>query len=107
MNTFFKKHPSSNWTWQSPVGRTRNEIDYILNDRRDNIRDVQVATNLKFDIDHRMVRATVTLDFRRRFLRDLGNPRPKYKQEYIQGHYRSQTGAGTIQPGRRSSSNIQ
>ena len=69
MNTFFKKCPSSKWTWQSPDGRTRNEIDYILSDRRGNIRDVQVATNLKFHIDHRMVRAAVTLNCRRYFAR--------------------------------------
>ena len=67
MNTFFKKCPSSKWTWQSPDGRTRNEIDYILSDRRGNIRDIEVATNLKFDTDPRMVQAAVTLDCRRRY----------------------------------------
>jgi hypothetical protein len=53
--------------WQSVDGRITNEIDYILSDRRGNIRDIQVATKLKFDTDHRMVWAAVTLDCRRRY----------------------------------------
>ena len=39
MKTFFKKCPSSKGTWQSPDRRTRNKIDYILSNRRGNIRN--------------------------------------------------------------------
>lgn len=28
-NTFFKKRKSKKWTWKSPNGVTKNEIDYI------------------------------------------------------------------------------
>lgn len=30
MNSFFKKGKSKKWTWISPNGRDRNEIDFIL-----------------------------------------------------------------------------
>ena len=33
MNTFFKKRLHRRWTWISPNGITRNEIDYILTDK--------------------------------------------------------------------------
>ena len=33
MNTFFKKSPTRRWTWISPNGTIKNEIDYILTDK--------------------------------------------------------------------------
>jgi len=30
MNTWFDNHPRRKWTWKSPDGRTRNQIDFIL-----------------------------------------------------------------------------
>ena len=32
MNSFFKKRIGKRWTWQSPDGNTKNEIDYIMTD---------------------------------------------------------------------------
>lgn len=65
-NTFFKKMPSSKWTWRSPDGNTKNEIDYILSDNQRTIRDIQVVANLKFSTDHRMVRAKMKIERRRK-----------------------------------------
>ena len=41
-NTFFRKPPQSKWTWRSPNGKTKNEIDFILCERIEDVRDVQV-----------------------------------------------------------------
>ncbi|XP_041471252.1 craniofacial development protein 2-like [Lytechinus variegatus] len=42
MNSFFKKKEHRKWTWQSPNGTTRNEIDFILTNRPDIITDVSM-----------------------------------------------------------------
>ena len=33
-NTYFKQHPRKLYTWKSPDGDTRNQIDYILTNKR-------------------------------------------------------------------------
>ena len=45
MNTFFKKRLHRRWTWISPNGITRNEIDYILTDKPQTFTDVSVINS--------------------------------------------------------------
>ena len=66
-NTFFRKPPQSKWTWRSPNGKTKNEIDFILCERIEDVRDVQVLNGLKFSTDHRMVKARINVQKRRRY----------------------------------------
>ena len=56
MNTFFKKRPNRRWTWISPNGATKNEIDYNMTDRPDIFLDVSVINRLNTGNDHRMIR---------------------------------------------------
>ena len=65
-NTYFKKKPSSRWTWQAPNGRTRNEIDYILCDRMSCMKNIQIVDTPRFDTDHRLVKATMKIKKRKR-----------------------------------------
>ena len=62
MNTFFKKGPSRKWTWRSPNHETRNEIDYILTDKNDIVKDIQVLNQVNVGSDHRMVRCKVQIN---------------------------------------------
>ncbi|XP_028170949.1 craniofacial development protein 2-like, partial [Ostrinia furnacalis] len=71
MNSFFKKRNSRKWTWISPCGRYTNEIDYIMTNKKDRIKDVTVINNLNFNTDHRMVRAILE-----------GNPVKKTRKTY-------------------------
>ena len=64
MNTFFLKKINRKWTWRSPNGETKNEIDFILSDKKHIIKDVTVLNKLKSS-DHRMVRCKVKLDLKR------------------------------------------
>jgi hypothetical protein len=66
MNTWFKKRMGRRWTWRSPSGKTRNEIDYILVDTKRIICDVGTIGQ-KFDTgsDHRLLRARVKIDQQR------------------------------------------
>lgn len=56
LNSQFKKRASNRWTWISPDGRYRNEIDYILTNRPKLFEDCGTIANLNFGSNHRMLR---------------------------------------------------
>lgn len=60
LNTYFKRKPNRKWTWRSPNGEYKNEIDYILTNKPGMVQNMEVL-NLNFSSDHRPVRATITL----------------------------------------------
>lgn len=60
MNTYFKKNLKQKWTWLSPDGKTKNEIDFILVKNRASVLDIQIITT-SFSTDHRLVRAKIGL----------------------------------------------
>lgn len=62
MNTMFQKKEKRRWTWKSPNGTTKNEIDYILTNKPDIITDVTVINRVNIGSDHRMVMSSVRLD---------------------------------------------
>ncbi|CAG4945202.1 unnamed protein product [Parnassius apollo] len=62
MNSFFQKRPHRKWTWSSPDGSTKNEIDFIMTTRRQLFSDVSVIARVKTGSDHRMVRGTLNLN---------------------------------------------
>lgn len=53
MNTFFKKSDDRKWTWESPNGITRNEIDFIISKRKNVITDVDIVDEINIGSDHR------------------------------------------------------
>ncbi len=57
----FSHRDIHNYTWTSPDGKTHNQIDHILIDRRRNlsILDVQSFSGANCDTDHYMVVAKV------------------------------------------------
>ncbi|XP_072943439.1 uncharacterized protein [Epargyreus clarus] len=79
MNSFFKKKPQRKWTWMSPDGTTKNEIDFILADKRHIFNDVSVINRLKTGSDHRMVRGTLNIQVkleRSRLMKSILRPTP-------------------------------
>lgn len=64
MNTFFKKPIQRKWTWKSPDGKTKNEIDFILTNKKKYCTDVTVLNRFDTGSDHRLVRATFTFDLK-------------------------------------------
>lgn len=62
MNTFFQKRSNRKWTWLSPNGKTRNEIDYILASHKHIIHDVSTLNQFDIGSDHRLVRAKVIIN---------------------------------------------
>ncbi|KAJ2949787.1 hypothetical protein O0L34_g11101 [Tuta absoluta] len=60
LNSYYKKKPSRKWTWISPNGNYKNEIDFIMSNNIKVFKDVSVLNHFNFNSDHRMVRATIT-----------------------------------------------
>lgn len=58
-NTFFKKKEHRKWTWKSPNWEHKNEIDYILCDKNQMVKDTTVLSKFDIGSDHRMVRTTI------------------------------------------------
>ncbi|XP_037872508.1 uncharacterized protein LOC119629720 [Bombyx mori] len=61
MNTYFKMRQNRKWTWKSPNGKVKNELDYILSNQPKSIRKIEVLHGLGYSSDHRLVRATYSL----------------------------------------------
>ncbi|CAB3236322.1 unnamed protein product [Arctia plantaginis] len=57
LNSMFRKKPKNKWTWISPDGKTRNEIDYIITNKVRCFSDTGIIQNLNFNTNHRMVRS--------------------------------------------------
>ena len=64
MNTFFQKRKGRKWTWKSPNGATKNEIDFILGDKNNSIKNVTVINKVNIGSDHRMVGCTAKFNFK-------------------------------------------
>ncbi|XP_056633464.1 uncharacterized protein LOC130443041 [Diorhabda sublineata] len=64
MNSFFQKKLHRRWTWVSPNGRTKNEIDFFITTRKRFVTDVTVLNKFGIGSDHRAVRITVRINAR-------------------------------------------
>ena len=62
MNTLFQKKIERRWTWRSPDGKTKNEIDYVMTDKPNMITDVRVINRINIGSDHRMLMSNIRLD---------------------------------------------
>lgn len=50
MNSFFKKRLNRKWTWISPDGTKKNEIDYFLTTNKSIIKDVTVIIDIQREV---------------------------------------------------------
>ena len=62
-NSLFKRKSNRKWTWLSPNGITKNEIDFFITHRNNKqcVKNVEVMNCLKDFSDHRMLRLTFGL----------------------------------------------
>ncbi|XP_046856000.1 craniofacial development protein 2-like [Xenia sp. Carnegie-2017] len=61
-NTMFKKPAKRKWTWRSPNGEVKNEIDYILVNKKEIMLNIEVINTVNIGSDHRMIRSTVRMN---------------------------------------------
>ncbi|XP_050315572.1 craniofacial development protein 2-like [Anthonomus grandis grandis] len=62
MNSFFKKSEKRCWTWRSPNLNTKNEIDYVLTNKKLTIKDVSVLNRCDTGSNHKLVRAKTEIN---------------------------------------------
>ena len=60
--TQFQKKAGRRWTWRSPDGHTRNEIDYIMTDKPSMVTDVTVINRVNIGSDHMVVMGSITIN---------------------------------------------
>lgn len=65
LNSFYKRKPSKKWTWISPNGQYKNEIDFIMSNNRKAFKNISIINNLNFHTDHRMVRVAMSGMFKK------------------------------------------
>lgn len=65
LNSFFNKKSQNKWTWISPDGKHKNEIDYCFTYNREIVQDLSVLNNFTTGSDHRMIRAKVALNIKK------------------------------------------
>jgi len=81
-NTFFKKSKNRKWTWKSPNGLVKNEIDYILSNRNV-VKNVETIQRVNIGSDHRMVRSKIRLDTKLERSRMVRSGKPKINLEAL------------------------
>lgn len=62
IKTFHENKPSMNWTWVSPNTQTKNEIDYLLTNKKHIFQDVDVLIQFSTGSDHRIVRRKIRIN---------------------------------------------
>ena len=72
INTLYKKQTNRRWTWVSPNGETKNEIDYILSNKPSLFTNASVINQFNTENGHRLLRAKLTINVK--LVR--GNKRP-------------------------------
>ncbi|XP_068626533.1 craniofacial development protein 2-like [Battus philenor] len=59
MNSIFKKKNKNEWTWISPDGAYKNEIDFVISSYPKAFTDTTVISTLNFNTNHRKVRSSL------------------------------------------------
>ncbi|CAH2092406.1 unnamed protein product [Euphydryas editha] len=86
LNTMYKKNKKKKWTWISPDGKTKNQIDFIMTNRNSCFTNFEVINKLNFNSNHRLIRAELktTQPRKPRPKRELGNVKlGKYQIEQL------------------------
>ncbi|KAK6760652.1 hypothetical protein RB195_021928 [Necator americanus] len=60
-NSLFLKKDHRRWTWESPNGPTRADIDHIVTNRKWCLIDVSLVPSFCTGSDHRLLRAKIRL----------------------------------------------
>ncbi|CAG4949079.1 unnamed protein product [Colias eurytheme] len=62
LNSLYKKNKNKKWTWISPDGNVKNEIDFILSNKPKFFKDITTINKFNFNTNHRMVRGAIYLN---------------------------------------------
>ncbi|CAG4989662.1 unnamed protein product [Colias eurytheme] len=104
MNTFYKRKQERKWTWESPNGQIKNEIDFITTNKPKLFLNVEVLNNFNFFTDHRLLRGQLHLNAPKNSRKHIQNtkhpitlPLPSYVLESLKTKLLPITTLKTIQ----------
>src|SRR5271163_2190989 len=63
-NRKYHRKTGRKWTWKSPDGSVKNEIDFIMTSKSNTIKDLTVLNRVKIGSDHRLIRCKVNFNTR-------------------------------------------
>ncbi|PZC79931.1 hypothetical protein B5X24_HaOG215613 [Helicoverpa armigera] len=72
LNSLFKKNKKNKWTWISPDGSYKNEIDFVATSYPKAFTDTSVITKFNFNTNHRMVRSSLSTESPRKSRKHIG-----------------------------------
>ena len=61
-NTLFEKQTSRYWTWESPGGIYKNQIDFILTTDKTIFQNTEILTQVDIGSDHRLLRGKIKMN---------------------------------------------
>lgn len=82
--TFWRKRAARKWTWISPNGNTKNEIDHMLINDMTIVKNVEVLSKFEFSSDHRAGRCHLQIPKRIKYRK--GRKRVETKKVIIPVH---------------------
>ena len=56
LNTVYRKSKKNMWTWITPDGKKKNEIDFIMTNKTRYFTNFDIINNLNFNTDHKIIR---------------------------------------------------
>jgi hypothetical protein len=75
MNSFFQKNETRKWTWLSPDGETKNEIDFFIIDKKSIVQDVDIEDDVNVGSDHRPIKMCIKIEEKRKLFHKKVRPR--------------------------------
>ncbi|KAJ2946424.1 hypothetical protein O0L34_g12464 [Tuta absoluta] len=97
INSIFKKKENQRWTWMSPDGVTKNEIDYILTNRSHFFINCEIIRKIPYPSDHRLLRGTLSLSKKKKSRKSFSKPMSTLQSDKEQIKYRKSLDAKLIQ----------
>ncbi|CAG4938557.1 unnamed protein product [Colias eurytheme] len=62
LNSLYKKNTKNKWTWISPDGKYKNEIDFMATNHKNAFSNISVLSRFNFNTNHRMLRSIMKLN---------------------------------------------
>ncbi|CAG4943569.1 unnamed protein product [Colias eurytheme] len=59
LNSIYKKNTKKMWTWISPDGKTKNEIDFIMTNKKNCLTNFDVINRFNYNTNHKLIRAEI------------------------------------------------
>ncbi|XP_072384323.1 uncharacterized protein [Diabrotica undecimpunctata] len=91
MHSFFKKKPQRRWRWQSPNGKTQNEIVFITTNEKHTVKDTTVLNRFVTSSVHRIVRGKIEISLKKeryKMIQNKNKSKPWMKPSDVDSYHK-------------------